>query len=588
MSRSDRGSSQKGAAPGRGAPASGLSSLDRELLRAALATGLALEASFSSAASEAPKLAEKFRGALESCATADSPLVVKLAELAPKVSFALGPKHLMGLLVPLERLSGRSARDEEFLFEERDGTSLATSASDASVEVSVTPPLASRGSRLVLCENIRSAFNVGAIFRTAEAFGGSEVWLGGYTPTPQKTAMGTDALVKSRHFDRASDAIAEAKAHGYKIVALENAPGANAVENFTWPEKTLLVLGNERFGIDSQTLEAADHVVRISTFGQKNSMNVGIAFGVAASHWHRSPTAHAAHPGRDESAIPTAAGIHSLSPIGYLRGGYQNPQVAPRQGAYASKDSAGVSVTATIELEARFEGRPSNFEQALKDLEGFERAWILFGFHESHAWHPQVRPPRGDGTKRGLFATRAPHRPNRLGLSCVRIHKVTETKRRIEISEHDLLEGTPIYDIKPYVAGADAFPNAKSGWVDAIQTSAYAICESPVAGEKIDWLETQGETRLRDFIHEQLRYQPLDEAKKRLEAEGSGDTVRIGPHHTISFRTWRIDFTLSEKPRALEVRDIRSGYSEAELRDEPDVYLDKKLHHFFKQTFENA
>ena len=533
-----------------------LSSNDRKTLNRALETGRAFEAALITNAESANSQSceTDFRAALAACAQADSSLLVKLAELAPKVSLALGHRHLMGLLVPIERLTGRAARDEEFLYEERDGRA----APDNTTDTSAVPNFASSRPRTILCENIRSAFNVGAIFRTAEAFSATSIYLCGYTPDPTKTAMGADALVETKRFDRTMDAIDHAKAEGFKIVALENAPGAMPLEDFTWPEKTLLILGNERFGVDSETLAACDHVVRIAATGQKNSINVGVAFGVAASRWRsRSTTAPAIVP-----------------PIGFLRGGFKNTQVAPRQGSYGA-------ATATIELESRFEGRPSNFEQALQDLDGFERAWVIFGFHESQGWNPQVRPPRGDGSKRGLFATRSPHRPNGIGISCVRIERVIATKRIVEISEHDLLDGTPIFDIKPYVPGADSFSEARAGWVDAIEASAYKITETIEAKLALDWLDQNGESRLRPFIDEQLRYQPLDAERKRVAPTDYNESPSTA--YTIAFRTWRIDFRISESMQTLALLRIRSGYAENEIAVEDDPYGDKKLHRTFKE-----
>lgn len=550
----------------------GLSPADRKLLMTALNAGHTLERFLAGSAVDSTLTSYEaaFRAALEACASSENPLLAKLSDLAPKVSVTLGPKHLMGLLVPLERLSGRAARDEEFLFAERDGGI-------------GHHPATAHGLRVVLCENIRSAFNVGAIFRTAETFGGREIWLSGYTPEPQKTAMGTDAIVLTRRFDRTSDALTEARTLGYKIIVLENAPGATPLEDFEWPENAVVILGNERFGVDSQTLAACDHVVRISTQGQKNSLNVGVAFGVAASGWYRS---------RESGNVRTDTSARTITPIGFVNDGYENPQVAPRQGSYAVTDTPSVLPTATIELAARFEGRPSNFEQALKDLEGFERAWVVFGFHESKAWTPQVRPPRGDGTKRGLFATRAPHRPNGLGISAVRVMAVDAAKRTITIQEHDLLQGTPIYDIKPYVPGADAFPNAKAGWVDEVAHSEHHVIESPRAKERLDWLETHDEKRLRDFIQEQLRFQPHETSRKRIDLGGTGHCAEIGAHHTIAFRTWRLDYRVSEdsvienQNAMVEILDVRSGYSPSEMADMTDVYGDKELHRKFVAKFQ--
>jgi tRNA-Thr(GGU) m(6)t(6)A37 methyltransferase TsaA len=525
---------------------SALSPLDRELLSGALRAGHLFERSMSDVDHS------RFVEALRACAGAESALVQKLSELAAKSSRELGPKHLMALLVPIERLAGRSARDEEFLFTERD-------------EIA---PVATRLDHIVLCENIRSAFNVGAIFRTTETFGGHQIWLSGYTPNPLKTAMGTDTMIQTRRFDRSAEAIQEAKKLGCKIVVLENSPGATPLERFKWPEKALLVLGNERFGVDSSTLEMADHTVRISTLGQKNSLNVGVAFGIAASNWAQPSEERATH------------ASETLTPIGHLRGGFENSQIAPRQGSYAAANEN----FAIIELESRFEGRPSNFAQALKDLDGFERAWVIFGFHQSQGWNPQVRPPRGDGTKRGLFATRSPQRPNRIGISCVKIEAIDISKLSLSISAHDLLEGTPIYDIKPYLPNADAFPKAKAGWVDQIEGSAHKILESTFAEKQLNWLEANGETRLRPFCTEQLTFQPLDDGRKRIELRGTGERTLIGEHHTIAFRTWRIDFRLIET-RTVELLYIRGGYTARELANPEDPYLDKTIHRDFSKRW---
>lgn len=536
---------------------------DRALLKNAHDQGRALEAALASETKDAraPKapLETAFAKALEACAKATDPLIRRLAELAPKVSAELGPRHQMGLMVPIERLLGRSARDEEFLYHETDG--------DAESEP--------RLDRIAICENLRSAFNIGAIFRSTEAFGGRAVWLTGYSPDPMKTAMQTDEILETQRFDRTDDAIQSARALGYKIIALENSPGAIDLESFAWPEKSAVVIGNERFGVDSETLAACDHVVRISTRGRKNSVNVGVAFGIAAASWSRaqasSPKAH------EDTEL--------LKPIGYVRGGFLNPQVAPRQGAY---DDTTLDSTppAIIELVSRFEGRPSNFSQALRDLDGFERAWIVFGFHESRGWLPQVRPPRGDGTKRGLFATRSPHRPNRLGISSVRIRGVDPANRKIEIAEHDLLEGTPIFDVKPYVPEADSFPSARAGWTETIENDEHEILLSQSARNAISWLESEGETRISGFIHEQLRYQPFDSSRKRIHEIAATSANPVGATHTIAFRTWRFDFKLgpgvgtSVRP-VIEILHVRSGYSAEDLGQSHDPYADKDLHRRF-------
>ena len=111
---------------------------------------------------------------------------------------------------------------------------------------------------------------------------------------------------------------------------------------------------------------------------------------------------------------------------------------------------------------------------ALRGLEGFSHLWLIWGFSKNgedgdEPFRPTVRPPRlGGNTRVGVFATRSPFRPNPLGLSSVRLKQIIETDEGpvIEVLGADLLDGTPIYDIKPYLASFDCHSDAKSGFVD--------------------------------------------------------------------------------------------------------------------------
>ena len=123
---------------------------------------------------------------------------------------------------------------------------------------------------------------------------------------------------------------------------------------------------------------------------------------------------------------------------------------------------SGAAVDAVIAFVADFPAA------AWRDLAGFERIWLLFAFHRSEGWKAEVRPPRGGG-KRSVLATRSPHRPNAIGLSAVELVAVEAGSLRVR--GVDLLDGTPILDIKPYVPYADAFPQARAGWIDAIDAA---------------------------------------------------------------------------------------------------------------------
>ena len=113
--------------------------------------------------------------------------------------------------------------------------------------------------------------------------------------------------------------------------------------------------------------------------------------------------------------------------------------------------------------------------EALRGIEGYSHLWLIWQFSESirEEWSPTVRPPRLGGNKRmGVFATRSPFRPNPIGLSSVRLEAVEVTKNEgtvLIVSGADLLDGTPIYDIKPYVAYSDCHTDAVSGFAEPVQ-----------------------------------------------------------------------------------------------------------------------
>ncbi len=199
----------------------------------------------------------------------------RLSRLAVQMDDTISIKQFYSVIVPFERIDTRALRDDEFLVTEQD----------------LALPLAKLPLK-VIAENIRSAFNVGALFRTAECLGVSEVLLCGYTPGPEdektaRTSMGTSEMVSWRRMGRATDAIEALRTEGYSIVALETSSRAVALNQMKFAGKTALVVGNERFGVEFETLKAADTVCKIPLRGMKNSMNVGVALGIAAFEWLR-------------------------------------------------------------------------------------------------------------------------------------------------------------------------------------------------------------------------------------------------------------------------------------------------------------
>ena len=158
-----------------------------------------------------------------------------------------------------------------------------------------------------------------------------------------------------------------------------------------------------------------------------------------------------------------------LKVIAHAQNGFTDKFGIPRQ----SRESS--------EIETRIVFEPKYaVREALRGIEDFSHLWLLWGFSEvekeredADDWSPTVRPPRLGGNKRvGVFATRSPYRPNPIGLTSVRLLRVEEENGALElvVSGADLLNGTPIYDIKPYLSYSDSHPEAKNGFADEVKT----------------------------------------------------------------------------------------------------------------------
>lgn len=150
------------------------------------------------------------------------------------------------------------------------------------------------------------------------------------------------------------------------------------------------------------------------------------------------------------------ATIFEMTPIAVVESCYPDKFGVPRQPGLAP------SATARLVLQSPFD-QPD----ALRGLEGFSHIWVTFIFHQNpENWHPLVRPPRlGGNRKVGVFASRATHRPNRLGLSLVEITAIELTPHpTVVIRGHDLVDGTPILDIKPYLPWSDSVTTARAGF----------------------------------------------------------------------------------------------------------------------------
>lgn len=149
----------------------------------------------------------------------------------------------------------------------------------------------------------------------------------------------------------------------------------------------------------------------------------------------------------------------TIEPIAYIHNDFTTKFGIPRQSGLMS------SLESKIIFEPKYRD-----ENALRGMDGFDMLWLIWGFSEikNDNWYPMVKPPRlGGNTRMGVFATRSPNRPNHLGLSCVTIKKIEKIQGYglvIYVTGADLMDGSPIYDIKPYVPYADAHPDVRGGF----------------------------------------------------------------------------------------------------------------------------
>lgn len=213
-----------------------------------------------------------------------------------------------------------------------------------------------------------------------------------------------------------------------------------------------------------------------------------------------------------------------IQPIAYFQSPFHSKFGIPRQSGVV-KNLRG-KVVFTTEYCAN---------DALRGLEEFDYIWLIWGFsanREQKAFHATVRPPRLGGNERlGVFATRSPYRPNRLGLSSVRISRIGVGV--IEVEGADLMDGTPIYDVKPYLPYADAHPDARGGFTDSTKWTRLNVESDVDMSSSFSDDEIQ---QLKDVLAEdpRPRYKGNDSEEYGMEFMGrdvkfrvSGDTLII-------------------------------------------------------------
>lgn len=258
--------------------------------------------------------------------------------------------------------------------------------------------------------------------------------------------------------------------------------------------------------------------------------------------------------------------IFNAHPIGYFHSAFKEKYMVPRQANLVKNEGV-------IHLNSH-----CNFEQALEGLEAFDRIWIIFWFHATQNWKTKVLPPRGH-QKQGVFATRSPHRPNFIGLSCVELKAIQGLK--VFIANHDLIDGTPILDIKPYLNYADAHSSSHQGWLDHLPAMpTFEVIWSPLAEEQIHYLQVEGEVDLAFPVQFRLESNPFPYPNHRIKQLVEGQ-------YELAYKTWRIRYEVKEYQ--VYVLWIRSGYDRETLKGEKmSKWQDVPLHQNFQANFFTA
>lgn len=273
-----------------------------------------------------------------------------------------------------------------------------------------------------------------------------------------------------------------------------------------------------------------------------------------------------AHP----RAMPPHQPTLALTPIGVVHSPWLDKRSAPRQPAEA-RDATG-----RIELFERAE-----MADALSDLDAWTHIWVLFWFHLNDSWRAKVQPPRSQ-RKRGVFATRSPYRPNPLGMSVLRLDRVERCV--LHVRDLDIVDQTPVLDIKPYVAYTDAVSTASAGWLDAPENEVvdsgprFAVEFVEHALEQLAWLRPRAAFDIEALARSVLCAGPAPHAYRRIRVYDG--------YSVLAVKDFRLRFRVVE--RCIQVFAISSGYRQRVLSDpraEPTELTALSVHREFLARF---
>ncbi len=232
---------------------------------------------------------------------------------------------------------------------------------------------------------------------------------------------------------------------------------------------------------------------------------------------------------------------YTFEPIGHIRSCFKEKFGIPRQPGLAG------SARAVLEMAPAF-----SQVEAFRELDAFSHIWVVFVFHQSHhqGWKPTVRPPRLGGNRRvGVFASRSGFRPNAIGQSAVELLSIRTVKDQVQLmlGGADLLDGTPVLDVKPYLRYSDMIPNARGGYAPEAPHGRWQVVFANEADRFCRRSREQQYPRLRNLITELLS---LDPRPGYRDSESS---------RTHGMRLWDLDIRFRFQGERIEVISIQTG-----------------------------
>jgi len=253
--------------------------------------------------------------------------------------------------------------------------------------------------------------------------------------------------------------------------------------------------------------------------------------------------------GRPREADREDLGMLPFRPIGVMRTAMRHKFDAPPQPDGAPERAGRIELV-----------RGMGLEEAVRDLEGFSRIWLVWWFHRNTTWRPLVLPPRGPAKRRGVFATRSPHRPNPIGITSVPLLRVEGLT--LHVGSNDLVDGTPILDIKPYLPAVDAHPAESIGWLAAVEaelrSARFVVVREPLAEEQVAWLHREWGVEFISRATELLAVDPSPHRTRRIMRLPDG-------RFRMACGGWRLYFVMDSERVVIE--EIRSGYADRMLFD---------------------